>query len=187
MESIVLSVMHQNTGMPSHKDVLLVMLDMFGIQILMNAHVVKHPGKSLEEAVSVPHQRPNGTKQPNHAHVQSTLSETTVSHAHHQESGTLKQTHVPALHQQLNGTDQLAIVQQEDMDHHVFNAQLQDIGTLKLTNAHAPLLLFGMEKLVSALNLISFIKEDVQIAQLDTHWNKKNARNANATTRTWKF
>lgn len=111
----------------------------------------------------------------------------TVSHAHLQEFGTLKQISVNVLHQKLNGMVQHVIALMENMDHYVFNAQLQDIGTLKRINAHALLLLFGMEIIVFVLNHISFIKGDVQFAQVDTNWKTIDANDAIAITRNWKF
>ena len=181
------SVMHQNTGIQSLKDVSLVRLDTLGTLILTNAHAVKHPDKSLAVVVSALHQKHNGVKQPEHALVQLTPSETTVFHAHHQDNGIPKQTLASALHQQPNGMVLPVSAQQENMDPRVFNALLQDTGIIRQINAHAQHLLFGTEKSVLALNHISSIKEDAQFAQPDTIGNKTDARNANATTRIWKF
>lgn len=169
MKSTALSVTNLNTGIPSLKGALLVKLDIFGMHLLMNAPVVKHPGKSLEGHVSVLHQKPNGMRLPNLAHAQSMLLVTIVFHVHLQEFGTLKQIPVNVLHQKLNGMAQHVIVLTENMDHYVFNAQLQDIGTIKQINALALLLLFGMEIVVFVLNHISFIREDVRFAQVDTN------------------
>ncbi len=187
MESIVSSVQHLNIGIQSCKDVSLVMPDTLGTALLINAHAVKHPDKSSVAVVYVLPPKHNGMKQRRHAHVQSTLSETTVSHAHYQGNGTLKLTLVPVLPQLQYGMVQLVPVQLEDMDHHVWNVQLQDIGMLKPINVPAPCLLFGMETTVFALNPISFTKEDAQAVQLDIHGKIINAKAAHATTRIWKF
>lgn len=74
----------------------------------------------------------------------------------------------------------IAHAQQEDTDQVVLNAQHLDIGTLLLINVSVTHHFYGMVKIVYALHLISYIKEDVQIVQLDTNGKKTDANNVDA-------
>lgn len=183
---IVLNVMPQNIGMPSIKDVLLVMLVTFGIQMSMNAPVVNFQDKLLEMTVSAHHQKLSGMPPQRLVHAHQTLSETTVSHAQLQEFGTMEQTLVNAQPQLLSGTDNNVFAQLEDMDHHVLNAQPQDTGMLPQTNVFVKDHLSGTDKIVFAQLDISYIKEDVPDAQTDILGKTTNVKLAHALLRIWK-
>ena len=183
---IVLNVMLLNIGMPSTKDVLLVMLVTFGILLSTNAPVVNSQDKLSEVTVSAHHQKLSGMPPQKPAHAHQTLTVTTVSHVQPQESGTMEPTLVNAQPQPLSGTDNNVSAQLEDMDHHVLNAQLQDSGMLPPTNVSVKDHSSGMDKTVFAQLDISCIKEDVPDAQMDILGKTTNVKLAHALIRIWK-
>jgi hypothetical protein len=80
------------------------------------------------------HQKPFGMKLLRHAHALQIHSVTIVPHAHHQEYGITKTILVTVYHQKLFGMELNVFAHQTDSDHHVLNAQLQDIGMSKAIN-----------------------------------------------------
>ena len=107
--------------------------------------------------------------------------------AHHQDNGTIKTILAPVQHLQLNGMELNVPAQSVDMGLAVLNAHLQGIGIQQQINASVIILSFGMEKIVCAHNLISFIKEDVENAQMDSNGNKIVAKNAIVHLKIYKF
>lgn len=182
---IVLNVMPQNIGMPSAKDVSLVMLVTFGMLMSMNAPVVNSQDKLSEVTVFAHHQKPSGMPPQKPAHAHQTPTETTVSHVQLQEFGTTEPTLVNVLPQPTSGTDNNVSAQPEDTDHHVLNAQPQDIGMLPPTNVSVKDHLSGVELTVFAQLDISCIKEDVLDAQTDILGKTTNVKLAHALTKIW--
>lgn len=183
MESTVLSATHPNIGTPPLKDVSLANPVTLGIMSLTNAHAANLHVKSSMVSVSVHHQKHNGMMPLKLAHVQSILLVITVSHVLLQDNGIYNLTLVNAQHQKPNGTEPPVNAQLENMDHNVWNAQLQDIGTAKQTNACATNHSCGTETTAFAPNHISFTKADAPTVQQDTPGKRTDARSANATTR----
>ncbi len=180
---IVSNVMLQNIGMPSTKDVLLVKLDTPGMPTCINAHVANYQDKSSELTVSAHHQKLFSMPPQIPAHAQLELTVITVFHAQLQESGTMVLTVVNAHHQQLSGTETNVSAHQEDMDHHVLNAQPQDTGMLLPTNVFAQDHSSGTDKTVFAHHHTSCIKEDVLNAQTDILGKTTNVKPVHAPAR----
>lgn len=186
-ESIVLNVMPQNIGMLLTKDVLLANQDILGIKLYINAHAVNYQDKLLVLTVYAHHQKLNGTLLQRLAHAHQTLTEINANHVQHQESGTIKTILVNAHHQLTSGTEINVSVQQVDMDQTVLNVHLQDIGIPLLTNVTVEHHSSGTVKTVSAHNHISYTKEDVLNAQMDSDGKTINVKNATAPSKNWKF
>ena len=91
-----------------------------------------------------------------------------------------------AHHQLASGMELNVSAQLENTDHHVLNAQPQDIGTLPATNVFAKSHSSGTERNVSARNHTSCTKEDVLNAQTDTLGKTTNVKLVHAPSRTWK-
>ena len=159
--------------------------DTHGTKIFTNAHVVNYQDKLLEENVFAHHQKLSGVNQ-KHVHAQLTPMVTIVPHVHHQEYGTSKITLVTAYHQKQSGTEPNVFAHQTDLDHHVLNAQLQDIGTTKATNVFVKNHSSGTEPTVYAQAHISYIKEDVPNAQTDILGKITNVKLAHAPSRIYK-
>ena len=186
LELIVLNATPLSTGMPLTKDVLPAMLDTSGMKKFMNAHAVKHQELLLELTVFAHHQKQSGTNPQRHVTAHQILLEMIVSHAQHQESGTMELTAVNAHHQQLSGTDNNASAQSEDMVHHVLNAHLQDIGISLQTHVFVKNHSSGTDRIVSAHHHSSYIKEDVRDVQMDTHGKITNVKLAHVLLKNYK-
>jgi hypothetical protein len=186
-ESIVLNVMFLNTGMLPLKDVLPVKQDTLGTKELTNAHAVNYQDKFLELNAFAHHQKQTGMKSQRPAHAHQTPSEINAFHAQPQDNGTGELTPVSAHHQPMFGTELNVSAQLEDTDQTVLNAQPQDTGTSPQINVHAEHHSSGTEQIVSALNHISYIKEDVPNVQMDLNGKIINAKNAIALIKNCKF
>lgn len=187
MESTVLSVIHPNIGMQPVKDASLVNQAIPGTILHINALAVNSQDKSLVLNVSAHLQKHNGVKLLKHAHAHQIHLATTVFHVHRQDNGIHKPTLVDVLHLKLNGMEQHANVQLENTGLNVSIVPHQDNGIHKQINVFVINHLPGMETTAFARNLISFTKEDAQAAQMDTHGNKIDARDANVITKIYKF
>ena len=173
--------------MPSTKDVPFVKKDTDGMKNFTNAHAAIYQDKSLKDTVVAHHQKPSGINFQRPAHAHQIPSVISVLHAQLQESGTMQITPATAHHQPTFGMEHNVSAQPIDTVQAVLNAQLQDIGTLLPTNVSATTPSFGTVKNVSAQQDISYGKEDVLDAQMDTHGRTTNVKLAHAPSRSWKF
>jgi len=183
---IVLNVMLQNIGMQLLKDVLYVKLVILGVKLFINAHAANYQDKSLELIVFVHHQKLTGMMPQKHAHVQQIPMVIIVFHAQLQEFGILELILVTVHHQLMYGMELNVFAQLEDTDHHVLNAQLQDIGMFKLTNVVVQNHSFGTETSVFVQAHTFYIKIDVQNAPMDILGKTINARLVHAPSKIWK-
>jgi hypothetical protein len=186
-EFIVLNVMLLSIGMLLIKDVSHANQDTLGMKLYINAHAANYQDKLLVLTVYAHHQKLNGIVLQRPALVHQTHLVINANHAQLQDNGTSKQTLVIAHHQLTSGMDNNVSAQQENTVQAVSNAQPQDIGTSKLINVTVELHSSGTDKTVFAHNHISYTKEDVLNAQMDSNGKITNVKNATALSKIWKF